>query len=162
MRRKDREITDIEEKLSIIKQCKVCRLGLAENNVPYIVPLNFGYSFENNTLTLFFHGAHEGKKIAIIKNNNKACFEIDCDTALIEGTEACAYSYAFKSIIGFGEILFLETAEEKRDGLNKIMQHQTGKETMYTFTDDVLKNVCVYKIHVQEFTGKQKGFPGNH
>jgi nitroimidazol reductase NimA-like FMN-containing flavoprotein (pyridoxamine 5'-phosphate oxidase superfamily) len=158
MRRKDKEITDIEEKLNVIHQCKVCRLGLAENNTPYVVPLNYGYSFENNVLTLFFHGAHEGRKINIIKNNNKACFEIDCDTALIEGGAACTYSYAFKSILGFGEIIILETAEEKSSGLNKIMKHQTGKEITYNFTDDELKNVFVYKMDVKEFTGKQKSF----
>jgi nitroimidazol reductase NimA-like FMN-containing flavoprotein (pyridoxamine 5'-phosphate oxidase superfamily) len=32
MRRKDREITDIDEKLEIIEKCKVCRIGLSENN----------------------------------------------------------------------------------------------------------------------------------
>ena len=43
MRRKDREITDIEELLAVVSRCKVCRLAMAENNRPYVVPLNFGY-----------------------------------------------------------------------------------------------------------------------
>jgi nitroimidazol reductase NimA-like FMN-containing flavoprotein (pyridoxamine 5'-phosphate oxidase superfamily) len=34
MRRKDREITNIEEKLEIIAKCKVCRLGLSLNDYP--------------------------------------------------------------------------------------------------------------------------------
>ena len=156
MRRKDKEITDINEKLAIIAKCKVCRLGLSENNYPYVIPLNYGYTFENDTLTLFFHGAYEGKKNGIIKNNNNACFEIDCDTKLIEGENACNYSYMFKSIIGFGEIFFLETAAEKADGLNRIMKHQTGKNTEYSFTDDELQKVCVFKLIVKDFTGKQK------
>jgi len=84
MRRKDKEISAIEEKLEIIAKCKFCRLGLSENNYPYVVPLNYGFSYENEKLTLFFHGAMEGKKIDIIKNNNKACFEIDCDTKLVD------------------------------------------------------------------------------
>jgi nitroimidazol reductase NimA-like FMN-containing flavoprotein (pyridoxamine 5'-phosphate oxidase superfamily) len=158
MRRKDREIVNIEEKIEIINKCKVCRIGLSENNNPYIIPLNYGYSFENNILTLFFHSAKEGKKIDIIKNN-KACFEIDCDTKLIEGERACNYGYIFKSIIGFGEIIILENKEEKNKGLNKIMKHQTGREINYDFTDEELKNVLVYKMEVKEFTGKQKGFP---
>jgi hypothetical protein len=57
MIRKDKEIINIEEKINIIKQCRVCRLGLSENNQPYVVPLNYGYNFEKNRLTLFFHGA---------------------------------------------------------------------------------------------------------
>ncbi|MDR2500810.1 MAG: pyridoxamine 5'-phosphate oxidase family protein [Treponema sp.] len=159
MRRTDKEIVNTADKIAIIHKCKVCRLGLSENNKPYIIPLNYGYSFENSALTLFFHSALEGKKAAIIKNNNKACFEVDCDVALIEGEKACKYSCAFKSIIGFGEIILLETKEEKNNGLNKIMRHQTGKEAEYDFTEEALKNVMVYKMAVKEFTGKQKEFP---
>jgi nitroimidazol reductase NimA-like FMN-containing flavoprotein (pyridoxamine 5'-phosphate oxidase superfamily) len=157
MRRKDKEIIDINEKINVIKKCKVCRIGLSENNVPYVIPLNYGYNFDNDILTLFFHGAREGKKLDIIKNNNNACFEIDCDTRLIEAEKACNYGYAFRSIIGFRKIIILEDLDEKVDGLNKIMRHQTKKEIVYDFTHDEIKNVCVYKMIVENFTGKQHG-----
>ena len=156
MKRKDKEITDIRDKINLIKKCKVCRIGLSENNKPYIIPLNYGYDFQNNTLTLFFHSAKEGKKMDIIKKNNNACFEVDCDNQLIEAEKACKYSYAFKSIIGFGKIIFFEDVNEKIYGLNKIMQHQTGKEDVFTFSPNEMKNVAVYKMVVEEFTGKQK------
>jgi nitroimidazol reductase NimA-like FMN-containing flavoprotein (pyridoxamine 5'-phosphate oxidase superfamily) len=156
LRRKDREIINVEDKINIINQCKVCRIGLSENNKPYVIPLNYGYNFTENILTLFFHSANEGKKIDIIKSNNNACFEIDCDTKLIEAKEACAYSYAFKSIIAFGKIIILENEDEKIYGLNKIMENQTGKKEMHNFPKEVLKNVTVYKMIVEEFTGKQK------
>ena len=157
MRRQDREIIDVNEKVNIIKKCKVCRIGLSENNIPYIIPLNYGYIFENSTLTLFFHSALEGKKMDIIKSNNNACFEIDCDSKLIEAEKACNYGYAFRSIIGFGKIIILENIEEKIIGLNMIMKHQTEKETIYNFTNDELQKVCVYKMIVEIFTGKRKG-----
>ena len=156
MRRKDKEIKDIAEMINVIKKCKVCRLGLAENNIPYIVPLNYGYSFENDILTLFFHSAIEGKKMDIINGNNNACFEVDCDTALIEAEQACKYGYLFKSIIGFGKITILETDAEKVNALNLIMKHQTEKDIVYNFTHDDIKNVCTYKMVVETFTGKQK------
>ena len=156
MKRKDKEITNVQDKLNIIKKCKVCRIGLSENNKPYIIPLNYGYDFENNTLTLYFHSTIEGKKMNIIKNNNNACFEVDCDNQLLEAKKACNYSYAFKSIVGFGKIIFLEDTNEKIAGLNKIMQHQTGKEDVFIFSPEEMKNVVVYKMAVEEFTGKQK------
>jgi len=155
MRRKDREIADINEKMAIIAKCKVCRLGLSENNFPYVIPMNYGHIFENGKLTLFFHGAKEGKKIEIIKNNNNVCFEIDCDGKLIERDKPSNYSYEYKSIIGFGKIYFLETKDAKTKGLNSLMKHQTEKNINYDFTDDELNNVCVYKMIVEEFTGKQ-------
>jgi len=159
MRRQDREITDNGEKINIIKKCKVCRVGLSDNNVPYIVPLNYGYTFENETLLLFFHSALEGKKLDILKNNNTACFEVDCDTALVEGEAACNYGYAFKSVIGFGKISILENHDEKIFGLNIIMKHQTDKETVFEFTQEQVQRVCVYTMVVESFTGKQRLLP---
>ena len=147
----------MDDKLAVISKCKICRLGLSLNNFPYVVPLNYGYTYQDDTLTLFFHSAEEGKKIDIIRNNNNACFEIDCDTKLIEGDKPCDYGYAYKSITGFGKIIFLKTDDEKSDGLNHIMKHQTGKETEYHFTEAELNSVCVYKMIVEQFTGKQKG-----
>ena len=42
MRRSDREITDEQELLHVISECDVCRLALNDEEVPYILPLNFG------------------------------------------------------------------------------------------------------------------------
>ena len=156
MRRKDREILEIDDKIKIIEKCKYCRIGLSENNYPYIVPLNYGYSYENEKLTLFFHSAIEGKKIDIMKKNNKACFEIDCDTKLIEDEIPCEYGYEYRSIIGFGEIIFLETDEEKTKGLTKLMQHQTGTKNNNAFEENELKSILVFKMEVEEFSGKER------
>jgi nitroimidazol reductase NimA-like FMN-containing flavoprotein (pyridoxamine 5'-phosphate oxidase superfamily) len=156
VRRTDREITQQSEILHIIHACKVCRLALAENNRPYIVPLNYGYSFENGRLTLFFHGARDGKKMRILRANNRACFEVDCDTALIEGQTACQYGYAYKSAIGFGEVLFVEDAAEKTAALDLILAHQTGTNAAHTFPGEMLNTTSVFKLNVHEFTGKQK------
>jgi len=156
MRRKEKEITGINEKLEIIAKCNVCRIGLSENNYPYIVPLNYGFSYNDGKLSLYFHCAIEGKKMDIIKKNNNACFEIDCDTKLIEGEKPCNYGYEFKSIIGFGKIVILDTKDEKSEGLNYLMKNLTGKYLKYDFNENELKNVIILKMLVDEFTGKQK------
>jgi len=156
MRRKDREITSIDEKLEIIAKCKFCRLALSENNYPYIVPLNYGFSYDNGKLTLYFHGAREGKKIDIIQKNNNACFEIDCDTKLVEGEAPCNYGYEYTSVIGFGKIILVDTKDEKINGLNYLMKQQTGKDIQYDFNEHELNSVIIFKMLVDEFTGKHR------
>lgn len=44
MRRKDREVADLEGQLAILEQCPVCRVAINDpaSGVPYLVPLNFG------------------------------------------------------------------------------------------------------------------------
>ena len=160
MRRKDREITDIDEKIDIIRNCKVCRLALSDNDAPYIIPLNYGFDFKDGVLNLFFHSAKEGKKIDIIRKNNKACFEADCDNKLITASKACNHGYSFRSIIGFGAIFIIENKDEKIDGLNKIMKHQTNKNFEYNYSENELNGVAVYKMVVNEFTGKKRETEG--
>ena len=36
MRRKDREVTEMEEIQQIFDECKVCRIGIMDENGPYI------------------------------------------------------------------------------------------------------------------------------
>ena len=62
MRRKEKEITTRAVIDAIIRQARVCRLALSEDNQPYVVPLCFGY--ENDTL--YFHCAPKGRKLDII------------------------------------------------------------------------------------------------
>jgi nitroimidazol reductase NimA-like FMN-containing flavoprotein (pyridoxamine 5'-phosphate oxidase superfamily) len=66
MRRKDREVTDMNEIIEIIKKCDVCRLAFFDKEYPYIVPLNFGYSYDGAKLELYFHGANAGKKLELL------------------------------------------------------------------------------------------------
>ncbi|MDD4779310.1 MAG: pyridoxamine 5'-phosphate oxidase family protein [Tissierellia bacterium] len=152
MRRKDREVKEINELLQIIEECKVLRIALKDDNGLYIVPLNYGYSYENNQLTLFFHSAKEGRKINALKINNDIAFEMDCNHALMEGNVACDYGFKFKSIIGNGKSIEIENNEEKKNALSILMKHQTGKE--FIFDDNMIRNISVFKIIVYNFSGK--------
>jgi nitroimidazol reductase NimA-like FMN-containing flavoprotein (pyridoxamine 5'-phosphate oxidase superfamily) len=159
MRRKEREITDPEELRGIINRCKVCRLAMAENNRPYVVPLNFGYEYKNGELVLYFHGAKAGKKIDILKTNPEVCFEMDGGHRLLESQEAHNYSFAYESIIGFGEVIFVEEDEKKAYGLNLLMKHQTGQDRDFVFDEPHLRAVAVYQVKARSFTGKRRPLP---
>lgn len=75
MRRKDREITDFNEIIEIMKKCDVCRIALNNEEFPYIVPLNFGLDIQGDQVFLYFHSAMKGKKLELIAKNHCAAFE---------------------------------------------------------------------------------------
>ena len=154
MRRKEREVKDINELIKIIDKCKVCRIAMQDKAGLYIVPMNFGYTYENNQLVLYFHSAKEGRKISALKENCDICFEMDCDHRLITGDKACKYTYSYKSIIGNGKVVFIDDPDEKKFALSVLMKHQTGQD--FVFDDKMAEGVCVFKIMVQEFTGKYR------
>ncbi len=151
LRRKDKEIIDSEEIEAVIRKATVCRLALVDRDESYIVPVNFGY--ERNAI--YFHSALEGRKVELIKKNNKVCFEIDTDVA-IEETDKSNCSVKYRSVIGRGRACILESNEEKLHGLKAIMRQCTGGE--YSFSEERLDSVLVVEIKIENVTGKQSGF----
>ena len=154
MRRSDREITDTAEILKIVEGCDVCRLALAENNLPYIVPMNFGYKYQDEKLTLYFHGASEGRKMELISNNPYAVFEMDCSHKLIESENPCSFTMEFESVIGNGKIHLCHKHEEKVEALNIIMENYVGSRS-FSFPKTVVESLAVFKLEVSEFTAKK-------
>ena len=155
MRRSDRAITNYGDILNIIRRCKVMRIAMVENGRPYIVPMNFGFTQEDDALVLYFHSALQGKKTSILQQNPYVCFEADCDHALLPADEACQNGYAYASVIGYGTVAFFTNPTEKAAGLNAIMQHQTGKAN-WQYPAQALAAVCVFSIAVESITAKAR------
>ena len=109
MRRKDREIKDYNKMLKIIDQCDCIRIGFQEPQGTYILPLNFGYESQEDQLTFYFHGAKEGKKVELTKEQNIVGFELDTKHELVQHQTACGFSYLYQSIIGKGKLEILDT-----------------------------------------------------
>lgn len=157
MRRKEREVTNIEEIRSIIEKCKVCHLAMTDKCMPYVVPLNFAYVIDDNSLTLYFHSAKAGRKIDILKENSAVCFEMAYEGKLIKAEEPCNSGYYFESVMGFGHVEFIEDVAEKCNALSLLMKHQTNQD--FDFTQKQADTVCVYKVVTKDFVGKRKPNP---
>lgn len=156
MRRHEREITDRVEIDEIIMTSMVCRLAFAYDNEPYLVPVNFGYDGSS----LYFHTANVGKKLDFIARNSRICFEVENNVRIVTHPEvACKWSCTYESVIGYGRISELVEDEEKRRGLNVIMDHYSGKE-IWEFDSKVLTVTRVWKIHIDSLTGKRSNSPG--
>ena len=154
MRRKDREVTDNEKINEIISNCHCCRLGFYDNGEVYIVPLNFGYTQKDGEKTFYFHGAKEGRKIDLISKAHSVGFELDTNYKLNEGETACQYSARFLSVIGTGNVAFIDDQAEKEAALQSIMLHNTGNSN-WNFTDKMINAVCVFKLKVKEISCKE-------
>lgn len=148
MRRKEKEITDRAEIEAIIAKAQVCRLALADEGRPYIVPLCFGY--EDNTL--YFHSANTGKKLDILKKNRQVCFEFDVDCEVRTGPEACKWGMLYRSVIGYGKASFVESPASKRQALDIIMR-QYGSN-LNDYPDAKVRNTVVIRVDIDSLTGK--------
>jgi nitroimidazol reductase NimA-like FMN-containing flavoprotein (pyridoxamine 5'-phosphate oxidase superfamily) len=149
MRRTDREITAPFEIESILNDAHVCRIGLADGDEPYIVPVCFGY--RDNTI--YLHSSMAGKKIQMLEKNPRCCFEVDQYDSIIRSERPCDWGMQYRSVIGFGRACFIKDAEEKKTGLTCIMNHYGSG--VHQFSDDDIRNVCVIRIDIDSMTGKK-------
>lgn len=154
MNRKDREISDKGEILSLLNCCDTIRLGLFHGNYPYIVPVSFGLDMDTEMPVIYIHSAKRGLKVDCIQQNQNICVEADIFYK-VESSQM-GITTRYESVIGFGTISEVEE-EEKTYGLKKILEH-------YNYSDYSLdncknfQNMAVYKIVLQSMTGKRNLF----
>jgi nitroimidazol reductase NimA-like FMN-containing flavoprotein (pyridoxamine 5'-phosphate oxidase superfamily) len=153
MRRKDRNVAEIEHIEQIIRKSDVCRIALADNNIPYIVTMNFGYTGGPHPC-FYFHCAPEGRKIEMLKKNNYVCFELDTDHELTPGERGCDWGMKFSSVIGYGRISILKEKDLKIEALNCLMS-QYSKRNDFTYDEANLDKITILKLDIEEITGKK-------
>ena len=147
----------MNEILRILDACMVLHLGLCDEDWPYVVPLNYGYTFEEGKLTLYMHGATTGYKYDLIRKNPKISFEMDCEVTPFEGKTACQYGTTYSCVMGRGTAKIIEDAAEKERALSVFMKTQTGKE--FEFNEKLVSIVNVIKVEVTEFSAKKRPLP---
>jgi nitroimidazol reductase NimA-like FMN-containing flavoprotein (pyridoxamine 5'-phosphate oxidase superfamily) len=150
MRRTDREVTARAEIDAIIRGSLVCRVALAKDNLPHLVPLCFGYDGTG----LYLHTAWEGKKIEHFEANQQVCFEFERNVELRRDPHsACKWSVSYESVIGYGTISELVNPAAKEQALNEIMRQYSGKN--WPLEAASVATVRVWRIDIASMTGKR-------
>lgn len=152
MRRKEKEITDFDRIEKILKREKVCRLALANREMPYLVPLSYGYS-DN---TLYFHSAAEGKKIDILTTNPKVCFEVESNLELVSAPLPCKWGMKFETVIGYGTAEFILDPAAKIEALKIIINHYRATHAD-NIPPETLEKTTVFKVKIESVSGKKSG-----
>ena len=157
MTKRERQITDPQQILDILDRGKVLHLGLCADNMPYVVPMKYGYTMEGGKLTVYLHSAVQGKKLDMLRANPNIFFAIDCDRIPFEGKLPCQYGMVYSSIMGTGTAQLVEDVEEKKRAMSILMKTQTGKD--FSFEDRLVSIVAVIRIDVTEYTAKHRPLP---
>lgn len=156
MIRKDREITDREAIISIMRRCHVCRLAFNDDSTgfPYIIPMNFGLIEENGLLTLCFHCARRGHKLDLITKDPRVSFEMECDVELVYNPAHRHNTDIFKSVIGYGHASMVEDPAHKVRMLQELVNRYHDYHLEVTATDAA--RCAIFKISVTQIYGKEK------
>lgn len=155
MRRKDCEVTDIQEMLSMVKKSDALRLGLVDSDgLAYIVPVNFGYEVCSGILTFYFHSALEGKKVELLKNTARISFELDTSHALQESDIIYDHTYHYESVMGTAAVSFVKDETEKRRVLQLLMENYTGRDN-WELPQSLVDHVHAIRLTVESWSAKR-------
>ena len=165
MRQAGRQLRSTTQLHAVVEACQTVRIACVDEEGPFIVPMSFGYDWADPEeidadaprLALWVHSAGVGRKVDAFNREPRVAIEMDVQEGLITGTYACAYSYAYRSIMGTGTIHRIQGIEAKRYGLTRIMQH-LAPEASTDFTDQALARANIYCIDIDRFTGKQRAY----
>ena len=169
----DREVTGDENIAKIIEQCTTCHVAMVDDanaDLPYVIPLSFGYSLEGGVLELYFHCAHVGKKLDCIRKNPNVAFSMCVENRIeIHEDNYCKSGRFYASVVGQGKAEIVEDNAEKCRGLSLLMERQaagaphgsssaqsTQSAASHKFEFTPAPAVTIFKITSTNFTGKAK------
>ena len=148
--RRNRQQLSREECECILDRCTSGVLALTgDGGYPYAVPLSYVYADG----AIIFHSAVEGHKVDAIKRDNR------CSFCVIEQDEIkpAEFTTYFRSVIAFGRIHILETADEKVQALRLLgRRYSPGDELgLQHEIDKSLDHVLLLRLNIDHLSGKQ-------
>lgn len=152
MRKDQREIKCFEDILGVIERCQTVRLGINGENFPYVVPLTFGYSAEGGKLKVYFHCATEGRKLDMLKTDNRVCLEWDILHGYVETGHSVTADY--ESVIAFGRAERCE-GDKKVEAIKALLEH-TGYANYSAEQCAAMPIVDAWCVECEEITGKKR------
>lgn len=162
MRRHEREIKDIDQIKKFLKEQPYGVLSMSDNNVPYGIPLCYGFTWDKNQKypTFYFHGATTGRKIATINNNPLGCLSISKPLQLsyTSGKPVCTATMFYESVIAEGKVEIVTHKEEIKAALDTLLQQfdvPLGK-----YAEASLKRTAIIKLVTDSLTMKSNAIKG--
>ena len=147
-------ISDPAQLEDILRRGQVLRLAMCRDNMPYLVPLNYGL----HEGRVYLHTGHQGLKMDILAVNPQVCFEVSVEVELQPGDLACQWNCHYQSVLGFGTARVVQDPEERRLGLLANTAHYAGPGP-HDLAPEAVQRACLLCIEIAELTGKRNPAP---
>ena len=153
LRKTEREITDQQEIIQLLKNGKFTTIAMCRDNEPYLVTLSYGFDENNNSL--YFHAAPEGLKLDFLRHNPEVCATVIEDLGYVE--DECEQHYS--SVVFRGKMHAVDELDEKKYGLDILLNHlEKNPEPIKKRNvqdDSKYSKVAILRLDISEITGKK-------
>jgi len=126
---------------------------MSDGDVPYILPMNFGYDGSH----IILHSAQHGRMWETIRKNPKVCINwtLGEELAWQDVRVGCSYRVKSKSVIVEGTAGIIDDYDEKVRHLEETMRQYSDRE--FKFSKPSVVNVGIIKVRIDKITGKEFG-----
>ena len=151
MRMKEKEFTDHETKVKVLKSQPYITLAMVDDGEPYLVSLSHAYDEEKNRV--YIHMASEGRKLSVLRKNPNVWGQVLQDEGYHKGE--CSHLYA--SVMFKGRVVFIEDVDEKKHAFRVMADHQESNlEARERFaTSESIPGTVVAYIDIDDWSGKK-------
>ena len=147
MRQKARQVTDRGIICAMLDQMEIIHVGMHDEPAPYVVPLNFGYTFEDD-LVFYFHCARAGYKLELLERNPCVCVTASQFVSYAGGSVK-GHMHDYRSVIARGRAQRIDrekSPEAFRFALETLLSHNRREtadaDSPMTRHIDIWRIVC--------------------
>ncbi len=138
---KPREMSGTECE-DLLAKSRFGRVGLSSGDQPYVVPMSYIYADG----VILLHSGLKGKKLDIVKDNSRVCFEVDY-----------AEKGRWRSVIAFGKARLSQDVEAKKKLFDIFTKGEMGGHGGKSFRREDMEKMpmVIWEIEIEEMTGRE-------
>ena len=138
--------------LRILEEAKYITIAMSGSDGPYLATLTHSYDSGKNAI--YFHCAQEGRKVDMLRKDNRVWGQAMKDLGYVEGK--CDHLY--ESTQFKGRVVFVDAPEEKRHALGLLIRKndRNPEEVIASqITDKSVRRVNIGRIDIEYMSGKR-------
>lgn len=166
VRRSDRAVTDDDWIREFLKRAPYGVLTTVYEGQPFVNQNLFIYDEEDHAI--YIHTARLGRTQANVEANERVCFSVSEMGRLLPAEVALEFSVEYSGVVVFGAASLIEDEAEATRALHALLDkyfpHLERGVDYRPVTPEELKRTSVYRLAIEQWSGKQKkveaDFPG--
>jgi nitroimidazol reductase NimA-like FMN-containing flavoprotein (pyridoxamine 5'-phosphate oxidase superfamily) len=158
VRRKDRAVDDEAWIRALLRTAPMGTLATVCDGQPFINTNIFAY--DEAAHVIYMHTARAGRTRANVDDDERVCFSVARMGRLLPAATALEMSVEYDGVVVFGSACVVAAGDDQRHGLqlllDKYFTHLRPGRDYREIQDDELVRTSVYRIAIEEWSGKRK------
>lgn len=149
-----RRVTDRKLLCAMLDMTCTCTVALHDEPYPYIVPMNFGYSWqEDEGLVIYLHMAQWGHRLDLLEQDPHVAINV---YAFYDRRGKAAYrneNHDYRSVTVYGKAQEVEQEDDALFVLSRIAQH-SGRPALVRIPPSERVRMRLFRVRADIVTGK--------